>query len=90
MLRALRSMRRVRGSPFDPFGHTAIRRLERALPEEYRTMIDEELHTLSPDTYERAVALATLPDVVRGYEEIKLRNVERYRAEIARLRGSAD
>ena len=53
-------------------------------------MIDEELRTLSPDTYERAVALATLPDVVRGYEEIKLRNVERYRAEIARLAGSAD
>ena len=89
-LKTLRSMRRVRGTPFDPFGRTAIRRLERELPEEYRTMIDEELSTLSPDTYERAVALATLPDVVRGYEEIKLRNVERYRAEVTRLRGSAD
>ena len=81
-------MRRVRGTPFDPFGRTAIRRLERELPEEYRTMIDGELRTLSPDTYERAVALATLPDIVRGYEEIKLRNVERYRAEVTRLRDS--
>ena len=53
-------------------------------------MMEEELRALSLDTYERAVALATMPDIVRGYEGIKLRNVERYRAEIARLQGSAD
>ena len=89
-LRALRSMRRLRGTPLDVFGRTAMRRLERELPEEYRAMIEQELFALSPDTYERAVALATLPDVVRGYEDIKLRNVERYRAEISRLQGAAD
>jgi len=32
------------------------------------------------------VALAALPDIVRGYEDIKVRNVERYREELARLR----
>src|SRR5262249_17807131 len=29
--RALRSMRRLRGTAFDPFGHTKVRRTERAL-----------------------------------------------------------
>ncbi|WP_375546128.1 DUF6537 domain-containing protein, partial [Dietzia cinnamea] len=35
-----------------------------------------------------AVALAELPDIVRGYEEVKLANVERYREEMARLRAA--
>lgn len=33
-----------------------------------------------------AVALAELPDMVRGYEEVKLRNVARYREELRALR----
>ena len=35
-----------------------------------------------------AVALAELPDMVRGYEHVKLANVERYREEMARLRSA--
>ena len=85
-LRALRSMRRVRGTPLDVFGHAEVRRVERALVDEYRSMVEEELSNLSPATYERAVRLASLPDLVRGYEHIKLRNVERYRAEVEQVR----
>jgi indolepyruvate ferredoxin oxidoreductase len=33
---------------------------------------------LTPTSYDRAVQLAELPDLVRGYESVKLRNVERY------------
>ena len=32
------------------------------------------------------VTLAQLPDMVRGYEGVKMRNVERYHAEMARMR----
>ncbi len=32
------------------------------------------------------VELAGLPDMVRGYESVKMRNVEKYRAEVSRLR----
>ena len=39
----------------------------------------ELLPGLAPDNYERAVKLANLPDPIRGYETVKLRNVERYR-----------
>jgi len=42
---------------------------------------------LSPTTYERAVRLAVLPDMIRGYEDVKLRNVERFRAVVRELVG---
>ncbi|HUG17153.1 MAG TPA: indolepyruvate ferredoxin oxidoreductase family protein [Thermomicrobiales bacterium] len=75
----LRAMRRVRGTPLDPFGYAHLRRVERKLIADYRSRIDDELAALAPDTYDRAVALAELPDMIRGYEGVKLRNIERYR-----------
>ena len=41
-----------------------------------------------PDDGATAVELAALPDLVRGYEDIKLANVERYHSEMARLRSN--
>jgi indolepyruvate ferredoxin oxidoreductase len=84
-LRALRGMRRLRGSAFDPFGHTSVRRTERKLIEEYVELVEAALSRLSPDTHAAAVELAALPDMVRGYEEIKLRSVERFRERAAEL-----
>ncbi|MBI2206190.1 MAG: indolepyruvate ferredoxin oxidoreductase family protein [Candidatus Rokubacteria bacterium] len=83
--RALVAMRSVRGTALDPFGRAHVRRVERALPGEYRALIDKALVDLSPDTYERAVRLANLPDLIRGYEDIKLRNIDRFREEVRAL-----
>jgi indolepyruvate ferredoxin oxidoreductase len=83
--RALAGMKGLRGTPLDPFGRAAVRRVERALPGEYRGLIDRALGGLSPATYERAVRVAKLPDVIRGYEDIKLRNVERFREEARKI-----
>src|SRR5262249_18701844 len=80
VFRALVACRRLRGAVFDPFGYTAARRVERALVREYRAMLDRVLADLSPATHERAVRVARLPDLVRGYEAVKLRNVERFRS----------
>ncbi|HEY2995029.1 MAG TPA: DUF6537 domain-containing protein, partial [Methylomirabilota bacterium] len=79
--RALARMKGLRGTALDPFGRAAVRRVERALPGEYRGMLDRALAGLSPATYERAVSLAKLPDLIRGYEDIKLRNVQKFREE---------
>ena len=38
-------------------------------------MIERTLRDLGPERHERAVRIARLPDLVRGYEEVKLRNV---------------
>jgi indolepyruvate ferredoxin oxidoreductase len=85
-LQLLAAMRRLRGTPFDVFGQTAVRRLERALIVEYRNLIEQVLADLTPETYERAVKLANLPDLIRGYEEVKLKNVARYRAEVEKVK----
>ena len=83
--RGLTALKWLRGSALDPFGRAAVRTTERVLPGEYRAMIQRALDRLAPDTYERAVQAARLPDLVRGYEDIKLRSVEKYRAEVLRL-----
>jgi indolepyruvate ferredoxin oxidoreductase len=83
--RALAGLRRLRGTALDPFGHAEVRRVERALIGEYRSLVDKALIELTPETYERAVKLAGLPDLIRGYEDVKLKNVERFRTEVRAL-----
>jgi indolepyruvate ferredoxin oxidoreductase len=75
----------LRGTALDPFGYTAERRMERALPGEYSDMIFRHLGTASQQDWPRLVALAKSADIVRGYGHIKEANVARYRQECARL-----
>lgn len=87
LFRVLVRLRGLRGTALDPFGYAAMRRVERGLIGEYRALVERALATLSPETHDRAVRLASLPDVVRGYEDVKLRNVARFREEAAKLGG---
>ncbi|MBK8468398.1 MAG: indolepyruvate ferredoxin oxidoreductase family protein [Actinomycetales bacterium] len=82
----LAPMKRLRHTRFDPFGRDHVRVLERELISDYEALLDEIVDRLSPDNVAVAVELAALPDLVRGYDEVKLRNVERYREQVARLR----
>ncbi|GAA2358746.1 indolepyruvate ferredoxin oxidoreductase family protein [Dactylosporangium salmoneum] len=81
----LRTMRVLRGTPMDLFGMAAVRRTERKLVEEYRATIDGLLPGLSEESHARCVELAALPDMVRGYEDIKLANVAGYRRRVDEL-----
>lgn len=85
VFRLLAALKGLRGTPFDLFGYTRERRIERALIGEYRASIERALTDLSAAGYERAVQLALLPDLVRGYEQIKLDSVRRYRARLAEM-----
>ena len=71
--------------PVDPFGPSEVRRVERALIEEYRAMVLRALEM--PSLHDAAVVIAELPDLVRGYEAIKLRNVQRFHERAAALGG---
>jgi indolepyruvate ferredoxin oxidoreductase len=86
VLRGMRHGRRLRGTPLDPFGHAHVRRVERALPGEYLAQVEHALARLTPATLPTALAVAELPDLVRGYEQIKLAGVARMRARAAELR----
>ncbi|MGP4015908.1 indolepyruvate ferredoxin oxidoreductase family protein [Saccharopolyspora sp. 5N708] len=83
VLRLLRAMRRVRGTRLDPFGYAKVRRIERALIEEYRSTVSQALAT---PHHPVVLELAELPDLIRGYEEVKLANVAAYRQKLAELR----
>ena len=92
-LRGLAAMKRLRGTGLDPFGHSTIRRIERELPGEYVRAVATAIRHLTPDNATELLRLAELPDQVRGYEEIKLANVARYRRalgeSVARITGES-
>ena len=84
--RALYRMRRLRGTRLDPFGRAKVRRVERELIAEYEQTLAETLAELTPESHAVALELLELPDVIRGYEEIKLRNVVLFRKRAEALR----
>jgi indolepyruvate ferredoxin oxidoreductase len=84
-LRLLYRMRRLRGTPLDLFNATRHRRLERSLPGWYRGLVCELLESLTHENHATAVAIASTPDGIRGYEEIKERTLAETRAEVKRL-----
>src|SRR5438067_34457 len=84
-LRLLAKGRIVRGTPLDPFGYTAVRRFERDLRDSYRAMVFRLAGELTEESYSTAVAAAEADDLVRGYEDIKLENADRYRARLTEL-----
>ncbi|MBE8476470.1 MULTISPECIES: indolepyruvate ferredoxin oxidoreductase family protein [Streptomyces] len=85
VLRMLAKGRVLRDTPFDPFGHLPVRKLERQLRDSYRTTVLRLANELTEESYSTAAAAAEAADMVRGYEDIKLANVDRYRARLAEL-----
>lgn len=86
VFKMLVAARIVRGTVLDPFGYAKVRRVERALVREYQTVVDQVISGLTPENLDLALQIATLPDNVRGYEHIKLANVDGYRAQLDSLR----
>ncbi len=75
-LQLLARLKGLRGKAFDVFGHTADRRMERALIDEYRALIDALLPKLSADNLAVAVAIAAVPETIRGFGHVKLAAVD--------------
>lgn len=75
--------KRLRGTPFDPFGRTAMRRLERALVVEFESALDSIVASVTEANLAEATRIVGLPDTVRGYEELKLRRAAAYQKELA-------
>jgi indolepyruvate ferredoxin oxidoreductase len=74
-MRHLARFKRLRGTPFDPFGYSAERRLERQLIAEYEAVLDEVLQHLTPANHDLAVELARLPEQIRGFGHVKERHL---------------
>ncbi|MFT4265064.1 MAG: indolepyruvate ferredoxin oxidoreductase family protein [Nocardioides sp.] len=85
VLRLLYALRGLRRSRLNPFGLGEVRRTERRLAADYRDAVHAVLDHLTPATLPLVLELAATADLVRGYEQVKLRNVERHRARVAEL-----
>lgn len=81
--RALRAMKKLRGTLADPFRWAEVRKVERAMIPEFESAIDRLVDRLTTDNLAEATAIASLPDQVRGYEDLKLERAAAYRDELA-------
>jgi len=75
-MQVLARFKGLRGTALDPFGHSAERRMERALIVQYEADMEEILAGLSPARLGIAVKLAELPLSIRGYGPVKAANAE--------------
>ncbi|MGA8050160.1 MAG: DUF6537 domain-containing protein, partial [Burkholderiales bacterium] len=64
----------------DIFGRTEERRTERALIAEYERTVATLLTGLTAQNYALAVQIASLPEEIRGYGHIKLKNIAEARS----------
>jgi indolepyruvate ferredoxin oxidoreductase len=81
----LAKFRFLRGTPLDIFGYSAERRTERRLIADYEAMLGEIIANLSPANHATAVALAAIPEKIRGYGHVKARHLAAAKAEEATL-----
>jgi indolepyruvate ferredoxin oxidoreductase len=77
--------RRLRGTALDIFGYTPERRQERLLINDYRRDLQEILTTLNADNHATALALALLPQEIKGFGHVKERSIVASRAKWAAL-----
>ncbi|NDI84826.1 indolepyruvate ferredoxin oxidoreductase family protein [Undibacterium crateris] len=75
MFGVLASMKSLRGTKLDVFGYTEERRTERELPVAYRQTIMQLLPLLNADNLAKAVAIAAIPEDIRGYGHVKERHL---------------
>jgi indolepyruvate ferredoxin oxidoreductase len=85
VFRLLARAKGLRGTWLDPFGHTAERRMERALIAEYRALAEEIAERATPENLPAATRLAASAMAIAGFGPVKHAAVERWRAEVARL-----
>ena len=83
VFRLLASMRRLRGTRFDPFGATAERRMERALIVEFENRVDQIIGALNADNLDLATEIVGLYMDVRGYGPVKEQAVDEVRTRVA-------
>jgi indolepyruvate ferredoxin oxidoreductase len=72
----LANLKRLRGTRLDPFGYTEERKTERRLIAEYEGMIDYVAARLTPANHAVAVALASVPEKIRGFGHVKARHLK--------------
>jgi indolepyruvate ferredoxin oxidoreductase len=82
VFRTLAAMRHLRGTPFDLFGRTAERRMERRLIEDFEATFQTVLQHLDADNIALATEIIELFMEIRGYGPVKKEAVAKIRPQI--------
>ncbi len=77
LFRLLARMKGIRGTPFDPFGRSAERRMERALVARYETDMSRFAAGVPAAAHDAVVALALLPLSITGFGPVKQANADK-------------
>jgi indolepyruvate ferredoxin oxidoreductase len=80
VFKVLARLKGLRGTAWDVFGYTEERRTERALIGEYMQQIEGVIADLNADQHARAVAVAQVPENIKGFGHVKARNLQAARA----------
>ena len=86
----LAKMKGLRGTALDVFGYTAERKMERALIGEYRDTVGALLPKLTADNLAQLVAIASIPEDIRGYGHVKERHLQAAKTKEAALIAAFD
>jgi indolepyruvate ferredoxin oxidoreductase len=81
----LAKLKGLRGTPLDVFGYTAERKMERGLVKQYRETVEALLPKLTADNLAQAVAIASIPEEIRGFGHVKERHLKAAMAKEASL-----
>ena len=77
---SLAKLKALRGTPLDIFGYSHERRRERRLVRDFEAQMLSVANALSAENHDAAVALAALPQDIRGFGPVKMAAFEKYDA----------
>jgi indolepyruvate ferredoxin oxidoreductase len=72
----MKNLKGLRGTALDIFGYTEERKMERALIVAYRETVEKLLTKLTAANLSQAVAIASIPEDIRGYGHVKERHLK--------------
>jgi len=81
----LAKLKVLRGTPFDIFGYSGHRRIERELIASYEAMIGDVVAAFDAGNYGLAVEIASYPELIRGYDTVKDEHLEKAQVRLAEL-----
>ena len=81
-LKLLAQLRWLRGKPFDPFGFSSCRRLEKALIEWYLSLVEEVLGGIKGENYALAVKILESAEGIRGFEHVKEKSAAKIQGDV--------
>ena len=76
LFKILKIFKFLRGTPFDFMGISQHRRLERKIISDYEKTLDLLINKLNKNNYSLAVEIASIPELIRGFDVVKEKNLE--------------